>query len=710
MSGILGFIAGLGHGYQKARMDEHKDKRAERGLQIHENVDERKKFWDDQQRNWREYMQTRPTPDGKSQWDVFWEDPNKIPDGPMSPIGDPSQPVTPPGTMEDSGPALEGEAETNPLPEPEAQLSQNSGPGASTGAAAPNGAIPIAPVAPGQSVATPAFNRIGRAAEGGPIQVGAGLGMGNNNQLWTDPNQQPALPMSPVGTEGLLDDPEALARQEQEQQFAAGMEQAVGWADQQPGLQPVERNASQMNLRGGGVPVQGAIDVRQSDPRMIQPQQQQWGRAAEGGPVEVMARFAEGGMAQVPEEGIPTQPGVDMSQSQSLQQSPATPQRQPSKYRDRLSAWQRNAENHAMMAGGLETMQKFRDMENATSRRAIMGYGLDAIRAMDEGNIGDAMRSGNSALESTPFDTGIKFEAGDGNLYMVGKDGKRGKPLTADHLRAFVEDNMKTPETYLDWKKQYEVERHAGETESVARKTAESGRISAEAQAETASFAGQRADAGTAQALAAVISSLSRRDAAAHARADELGWDPMESVQIIKGANDFFMDESRAITPEVGKWFGENPQAEGKFKSDVSQLILEQGPGRNGRNTMDFDTAAIVSQLIRQPGGIDLEQHAPDFEVRKNKETGELIAIYDGQSFRLPPGMYKDAMKNFKLVESPGEGGGKTDPPATTSQAGPRPAWEQEAIRMGEEDRLNATKEALATGQQEDQYRQATHS
>lgn len=713
-AGAIGFIGGLMGGYIREKRARGVDDRAERGMQIHEGVEGRKAFWDQQQRDWREYMETRPTPDGKSQWDQFWEDPNAMPDGPMSPIGEPQQPQTPAGTMEDQGPAMEGEAPMGSGAPGDPAMGQTGGGGggaAPLGAAAPDGAIPVAPPMQASNVATPAWNRIG-AAEGGRISVSSG----GQHKLWEGAPQEDNNPvgaltgtpqMSPIGTEGLLPDLERQAQEEEmlarQRQFAEGAAAAQGWADQQPGMQPIERNPSQMRLRGAG-PVQGAIDVRRSDPRMVQPQQHQWGRAAEGGPVEVMARFAEGGMAEVPQQGaIPAEGIGEITPGPAPQQSPAAPERVPSRYRDRLAAWQRQAENHAMMAGGLETLTKFREMENATSRRAVMGYGLDAIRSLDEGNVGDAMRSGNSALESTPFDTGIKFEASEGELYMVGSDGQRGEALTANHLRAFVEDNMKTPETYLEWKKQVETERSALVDERTAAKTAESGRISAEAQAEVASYAGQRADAGTATALAAVIGSLSRRDAAAHARAEELGWDASESIRVIQLANDFFMNEWRPLTPEVGDWFGDHPEAEGKFKSDVSQLMLEQGPGRGGRNTLDPDKAAIISQLIRQPGGIDLSATHPDFRVQRNKETGEMVAVYDGQTFRIPQGMYADAMKNFKLV------GGEADPDATTSQTGALPAWQQSALDMQAEEEAQAQSEAILKQQQEDQYRQATH-
>jgi hypothetical protein len=712
-AGILGFIAGLGKGFFQGTLARRKDDRAERGLNIHESVEGRKAFWDQQQKDWREYMETRPTPDGKSQWDMFWEDPNAIPDGPMSPIGAPPHPgPEPQGAAGEQGPALEEDpAAPQASASPGDPGSQSGGPTQLQGSGSASEAIPVPAQVTPSAVATPAWNKIGFAAEGGPVSVGPATGMtrsGQGGQLWQDPNQQEALPMSPIGQE----DPEEAGWRDK---LAAHLQDpnrvsTTDYADQQPGLAPIERSPSQMNLRGSGVPIQGVIDAPPQpfgDPRMVAPQAQMWGRAAEGGPVVVLPKFAEGGAVEVPAE--PVAPQALPAQGPAPQQS-AAPQREPSKYRDRLSAWQRQAENHAMMAGGLETLTKFRDMENATSRRAIMGYGLDAIRSLDEGNVGDAMRSGNSALESTPFDTGLKFEASEGKLYMVGSDGKKGEPLSANHLRAFVEDNMKTPETYLEWKKQVETERKNLEGEKVARKTAESGRISAEAQAETASFAGQRADAGTATALAAVISSLSRRDAAAHARAEELGWDASESIRVIQLANDFFMNEWRPLTPEVGDWFSDNPEAEGKFKSDVSQLMLEQGPGRGNRNTLDPDKAAIISQLIRQPGGIDLSATHPDFRVQRNKESGEMIAVYDGQTFRIPQGMYTDAMKNFKLV---GGDAAPADPAATTSGTGgtePVPAWQQEALRMGEEDRLKQQTEAISTQQQEDRYRQATHS
>lgn len=169
--------------------------------------------------------------------------------------------------------------------------------------------------------------------------------------------------------------------------------------------------------------------------------------------------FQEGGLAQVPAQA----PGALPQGPQQGQPPPPQGggQQQQMSRRDRYNTWYGRAARNAALTGGLEGYQKFQEMENATSRRQVLGYALQAVRAMDEGNVGEAMRAGNAALEVTPFDTGLKFQAQNGKLYMVGQDGELGKPLDANHLRAFTEDHMKTPEDYLAWKEQYEKERAA---------------------------------------------------------------------------------------------------------------------------------------------------------------------------------------------------------------------------------------------------------
>lgn len=185
--------------------------------------------------------------------------------------------------------------------------------------------------------------------------------------------------------------------------------------------------------------------------------------------------MAEGGLAQVPQQ--PQQPPQQMMGPQALPvQQPQQPQ-QPAPQQDipgrreRYNQWYNQAAKYAILNGGLEGYGKFEEMENAASRRQVLGYALQAVNAMDQGNVGEAMRAGNAALEVTPFDTGLKFTAENGNLYMVGQDGKKGQPLNADMLRAFTDDHMKTPEQYLDWKKQYETERSNLTTEKETKRS-----------------------------------------------------------------------------------------------------------------------------------------------------------------------------------------------------------------------------------------------
>lgn len=147
-------------------------------------------------------------------------------------------------------------------------------------------------------------------------------------------------------------------------------------------------------------------------------------------------------------------------------QPPAETQQPQSSYRDRYNQYYSEAARYATRVGGLEGYQKFQEMEDALNRRQMLGYGLQATQALDDGMVGEAARAGNAALEISPFDTGLKFVTHNGKLYLQGEDGSRSEePLNGDSLRAFVDQKMKTPEQYLDWKAQYETERSNRENE-----------------------------------------------------------------------------------------------------------------------------------------------------------------------------------------------------------------------------------------------------
>lgn len=169
-------------------------------------------------------------------------------------------------------------------------------------------------------------------------------------------------------------------------------------------------------------------------------------------PTKIAQQIATQGSAALPADGV----------------GPPAAAGPPPKYRDTYQSWKQNADNLAMRSGGLEGYTKFQEMEDALSRRMVLGYGLDAIRSLDDGDVGSAVKAANTALEVTPFDTGKKFVARNGKVYMEGADGELGGPYDADALRVFVEDNLKTRENYLDWRKQAETERGAKVREGIA--------------------------------------------------------------------------------------------------------------------------------------------------------------------------------------------------------------------------------------------------
>lgn len=312
--------------------------------------------------------------------------------------------------------------------------------------------------------------------------------------------------------------------------------------------------------------------------------------------------MAEGGLAQVPQQ--PQQPPQQMMGPQALPvqqpQQPAPQQDIPSR-RERYNQWYNQAAKYAILNGGLEGYGKFEEMENAASRRQVLGYALQAVNAMDQGNVGEAMRAGNAALEVTPFDTGLKFTAENGNLYMVGQDGKKGQPLNADMLRAFTDDHMKTPEQYLDWKKQYETERSnlATETETrrsnieretTAAKNAESTRQQVEQYIKEGPSREALRGAQGWNALATGIAAMQRADAAN--MPDNLAW---KTSDITKMENDITAGVQKGALGFSGPWarpvFKDSPLASAAIgmTKDIRRA--------NAPEIMSNDTAAAIVRV-----------------------------------------------------------------------------------------------------------------
>jgi hypothetical protein len=328
-------------------------------------------------------------------------------------------------------------------------------------------------------------------------------------------------------------------------------------------------------------------------------------------------RYQEGGAINVPAvageaAGEITPSPAPVQQAAAQQPAPQTTRR------DRYNQWYSQAAKNAVLTGGLEGYKMFQEMENATSRRQVMGYGLQAARALNEGNVGEAMRAGNSALEVTPFDTGLRFEAIEGQLHMVGKDGKPGVPLKAQHLMAFVDDHMKTPEKYLEWKQQTETERAAREGEKIERFKAqtERGKLNLDRQ-----FREQETDAKTLTALAAYRNSEAYADRVARlaAAGANNGWDNNNILAIRRDTEAWDLNNWDPLHDKIKLHFRENPIAQEDFRNDVMEIqVNNPWDESTGSGSVGRSLAAVISQLVRRPGGVtdkELGLEKGDFNI-----------------------------------------------------------------------------------------------
>lgn len=346
----------------------------------------------------------------------------------------------------------------------------------------------------------------------------------------------------------------------------------------------------------------------------------------------------------IPSEGGQPPPAVS-SQGAALptEGGQPPPAAKPPSRREKYNQWFSEASRLATLTGGLEGYQKFQEMENATSRRQVLGYGLQAIRAMDEGNVGEAMKAGNTALESTPFDTGLKFEAKNGQLHLVGQDGKPGEPLTADALRAFTEDNMKTPEAYLDWKAQYETERKNLVTEKQTDTQLATGQMNAES---TRRQADQFVAEGPGRDLlrkAQAYAALARGKAALSAGADGeegLAWNENNILKI---------EEMGKTAEEGGLGFGGPWMKEQGTNSELNSnaigaaVEIRVANPPNGMTHQDAATLARLAyfnELVDQNGKQvpiegPLQEALNGIKVFQSKE-GNFMVEYKGKQLIVP--------------------------------------------------------------------------
>jgi hypothetical protein len=270
----------------------------------------------------------------------------------------------------------------------------------------------------------------------------------------------------------------------------------------------------------------------------------------------------------------------------------------------------------------------------------MMGYGMAGVQAMAAGSTGDAVKQLNTMLEVSPEDTGMKFEAFDGRVHLVGADGKRSEPYNQEQVMAMIESKLKTPENYLAFQKEardkWEGEEAAATAaENAAAATSVAGTRADEYELDK-KYRGRETSVEEAKALAALINAKAARERAAAALSAKSGWTAAQQLQIYKDADNWAM-EDQELLPGVNEAFLDDPEQWGLHKSDVMNQMTnnpyDQGPTR--------EEASMVSQFLRQPGGVDLGQYMQDgqfkgMQVGQDDKTGIIMVNYNGKSWRLP--------------------------------------------------------------------------
>jgi hypothetical protein len=433
--------------------------------------------------------------------------------------------------------------------------------------------------------------------------------------------------------------------------------------------------------------------IMQERPDVQQQQQQTAGPAGPAGPAQAIPGGTPAGGA--PAGGAPASQQFDSRRSH---------------YRH----WKKGAQNAALMAGGLEGLTAFNDSENLNSMQEMQTWGEQGVAALANNSPADAARFFNTMFEVSPEDFGLEAEAFNGKLYLKGKDGKRGAPVGQAEAMAYLDTFLKTPDNFLNVQEQRRKEaadaesrRAAGVAEGITEREA---RVSERAQdvVESAErrenkYAERLMQTKEGTTLAQLINAKANSKRALQSALDatDNGWTTGQIQKVMSDTDEWSLNDLAELGDDgsVQQYYTDHPLAWNNLKSDVTYLQLAQPPG--AATMITREDASMVSQLIRQPAGLDAQKAgmAPgDFKIGL-LEDGSIAAIKEGRPIRLTPellGVWREknpdqavAMDEARkaLTGSGGvlpaatKSGGEMGPPEATKSGGemgpPAPALEE---------------------------------
>lgn len=372
------------------------------------------------------------------------------------------------------------------------------------------------------------------------------------------------------------------------------------------------------------------------------------------------------------------------------------PKPKPKSYRETRAAWDQNAKNLAMQAGGLPLVNEYEKWKNHTTQQMVLSYGEQAEILLNGGDVAGAAKLANTALEATPLDIGMKFFPKNGELYMEGPTGEVNGPYNAEQFDALFQQHMKTPENWMEIDKAAEEKRAAKVDEGFREREI---KISESAEKRLKKYAERVMQAEEGRVLASLITAKASDKRAMSSIERALmnnGWDVNDIVRVMNLTEDFTLDNFTELSPEVKEYYDTNPKALSDLKSDISYLQLENTAG-----TLDPNKAAVVSQLIRQPGGIDAGQVGADFTIVP-KANGRLAGILDGREFWLTPELENVYFKRVPEAKADLERMMKTVQPPSGNQGGEKfltpEQMQEEADAQSQWEAMLDSGEAIPTG------------
>jgi hypothetical protein len=320
----------------------------------------------------------------------------------------------------------------------------------------------------------------------------------------------------------------------------------------------------------------------------------------------------------------------------------------------------------ALISGGIENYNTTRDALKMARRGQMVQWGFAAAQAMDANkDAGAAAKQLNTIMDIMPIDTGAKWVAKEGELFME-RGGKLQGPFTAQDVRGYTRQYIMDDDNYAEMTQLTQKDREQDQADvglGIEQQRANAyDRYVSVAEAQQALVAKFRERGMQVDEMNALSNMLRAKAANARALAsiDEAltnGWSNSEIIRIYSDADEWQLNDFDADR-HIQDWMNENKTEWALHRADVSNTMLRNPPGTIGR-----DEASLLSQYVRYSNAenateeqlTQLAQKAGIGGWGRDEDTGQIVAVINGRQVNLDPGLASAAGKFLR----PAGGGSK---------------------------------------------------